>query len=115
MADPRVVTAGALVQHDPDEVTMLHFDRSADTPTLAPIDTILLPRVPVAVITSAWSITGPDSLLTLDNPAIVSATTTAIRISGGTLGRIYSVSNKIGFNTNPSRIADASFRVLVQA
>jgi hypothetical protein len=109
-----VVRPGQLVPRDPDAVQVLAFDHAADVPALAPVDAILRPRLPVAIINSVWRVSGPDASLTIDAASIVDTTTTAIRVAGGTLNRTYRLENVVSFNCQPSRTAAASFRLLVQ-
>lgn len=108
-------TDGALVTHDPNAQSIIRFDWTDETPARAePVSGILQPMVPVSVASSQWTVAGPDALLTVDSPAIVDASTTRIRVSGGTRSQVYAISNRVEFNVWPPRVAVAHFSILVQ-
>jgi hypothetical protein len=115
MGDPHVVKPGGVVPHDPDAQNVIRFDWTGNLPALAaPVSGVLQPNVPVSIVSSIWNLVGLDQALTLDTPAIVSASVTAIRISGGTIGRTYQLTNRVGFNVQPQRVADASVSIVVE-
>ena len=73
----------------------------------------------VTIVTSVWTITAirpsADTALTKDQDSILAGTRkTQIRLSAGTLGAIYQVTNTIVTNETPAQTIERSFRVLVQ-
>ncbi len=65
------------------------------------------------VATSAWAVTGPDSTLTTASGSIVNGSKkTQIKLSAGTLGAKYTVTNSIV--TSSGVHDDRSFDVLIQ-
>lgn len=69
----------------------------------------------VTIATSAFTITGPDASLDFDNDDILTGgRSTTLRLTGGTLGKRYTVTNRIVTDETPTQTKDASFRVLVQ-
>jgi hypothetical protein len=68
----------------------------------------------VQLASSAWTVTGPDSALTTDNPSFdAEARTTQARFSGGTLGAKYLVTNRVVTAEAPAQTDDASFYVVI--
>lgn len=67
------------------------------------------------IMTSTWTITGPDSALTSHNPSIVAPANlkTQAYLSGGTLNATYTVVNRITTNNSPAVTEDESFTVLI--
>jgi hypothetical protein len=69
----------------------------------------------VTIATSTFTITGPDASLDFDNDDILTGQReTTLRLTGGTEGKRYTVTNRIVTDETPSQTKDASFRVLVQ-
>lgn len=98
---------GSLIGKDPDAVEPYGFDW---TDWLAELGST------VTITNSTWTVTGPDALLTLTFPTIVTgALKTQVTLNGGTLGRKYLVTNRIVTNTsNPTVQDDRSFTVLIE-
>lgn len=68
------------------------------------------------ISTSTWIVSGPDSSLAADNDSIVTGNKKAqVRLTGGTLGKAYTVTNRIVTNASPAETEDASVKVLVRA
>lgn len=63
-----------------------------------------------------WAVVAPVNALTKDSESILVATnrTTQVRLSGGTLGQLYEVANKIVTSETPSQTKEKSFRVLIE-
>jgi hypothetical protein len=65
------------------------------------------------IASSAWTITGPDSSLTNEADSIVTGNLkTQLKMSGGTLGATYTVTNRI--TTAAGGVDDRSFYVLIE-
>lgn len=98
------IDSGGLLKKDPDAVRVYQMDydqRSLDADA--------------TISTSTWSASGPDSSLTLDQASVVTGNRkTQIRLSGGTLNKVYTVTNRIVTNETPAQTIDASFDVLIQ-
>lgn len=97
--------AGDLITLDPDAV---NDPRGFDwTNWLAEID-------PAEIISnSSWSVSGPDAAVTLSGSSIVTGQKqTQVRLSGGTAGRKYRLTNHI--TTSSGVEEDQSSPVLVQ-
>lgn len=95
------VNDGESVTKDPDASRVFTWNWDADLASGASIDT------------STWVITGPDSGLTSDNASKASRTT-SVRLSGGTVGKTYTVTNRIVTDTSPAETEDASITVLIR-
>ena len=114
---------GGLVTKDPADVSVYAFDW--DNAHLA---------ATVTIATSTWTITAirpnaADTALTKDNEARLTAAqattavlrtvtldnrVTQVRLSAGTLGGLYQVTNTIVTSESPTQTKERSFRVLVQ-
>lgn len=93
-----------LLVKDPSSKEPRGFDWTAFLAELADDETIT---------TSTWSIGGPDSDLTIVTNSIVEGSRkTQLVLSGGTVGKRYTVTNSIV--TSSGVEDDRSFRVLVQ-
>jgi hypothetical protein len=58
---------------------------------------------------------GPDALLTLEEESLLSGSrSTQFRLTDGTAGRKYKVTNRIVTNEDPAQTLDAAFYVLIQ-
>jgi hypothetical protein len=69
----------------------------------------------VEITSSDWFITGRDSALVGDSESVLSGSRRAsIRLSDGTLGYRYTVTNRIVTNESPTQTKDASFDVLIE-
>lgn len=66
----------------------------------------------LTIANSVWTVAGPDSALTSDNPSI-DGTQTKLRLAGGTAGSKYTVSNRITLSGNPQQIEERSFYIRV--
>lgn len=98
------VQDGSLIVKDPNAILVYVIDY--DAARLA---------AGVEISTSAWSITGPDATLTSDQDAILSGNRkTRIRLTAGTLGGVYTVTNRIVTNESPAQTIDASFRIRIE-
>jgi hypothetical protein len=98
------IHAGGLVIKDPNAIEFFIMDWDAEHLATG-----------VTVSTSTWTVTGPDAVLTGDQASVLSGSRkTQVRLSAGTVGKVYTVTNRIVTNESPSQTKDASFRVLVQ-
>src|SRR6185295_4324860 len=89
---------GGLVIKDPGDIKTYTWDW--DTENVAAGATIA---------TSVWAVTGPDALLTVDQTTILSgARKTQMRLSAGTLGATYTVTNTITTSESPSQTKERS-------
>lgn len=69
----------------------------------------------VTISTSTWSISGPDSVLTSANASILTGDRkTQVKLSAGTAGAKYTVTNQIVTNESPSQTLERSFKVLIE-
>lgn len=65
----------------------------------------------VSIASSSWIIAGPDSALTKDQESIVTGDRkTQVRLSAGTLGGKYTVTNRIVTNETPAQTKDWSMK-----
>lgn len=95
---------GDLIVKDPQSIEPQGFDWTLYLADLSDAETIS---------TSTWSLTGPDTVLTLSSPSIVSGSLkTQVKLNAGTLGYRYVVVNHIV--TSGGTADDRSFVVLVQ-
>lgn len=106
--------AGDLVVKDPDSDEPYGFDWS---------DFIAELGAGSAIASSSWTITGPDATLTKHDTstsitALIDGVTvtghfTQLYLTGGTVGRRYTVTNRIVTNNTPPVTDDRSFSVSV--
>lgn len=97
-------TTSRLVTKDPNSIEVFRWDW--DTEHLADS---------VEISTSAWTITGPDSVLTKDQESIVTGNRkTQVRLTGGTEGETYTVTNRIVTNETPAQTKDWSIKFVIQ-
>lgn len=72
----------------------------------------------VIIVTSTWTVTGGDSptpLLTLSSDEIVTGgLKTKVVLTAGTVGKRYTVTNRIITNSSPVVQDERSYKVLVQ-
>lgn len=62
------------------------------------------------IATSSWTIAGSDSALTQDNNSILTGSKkTRVRLTAGTFGVRYTVTNRITTSGTPSQTDDRSF------
>ncbi len=63
-----------------------------------------------------WVVVGSATALTKDSESILVATnrTTQVRLSGGTLGQVYDIANRIVTNETPAQTKEISFSVLIE-
>lgn len=95
---------GGQITKDPADVKTYTFDY--DTANLAAGATIA---------TSVWTVAGSDALLIVDQTTILSgARRTQLRLSGGTLGTTYTVTNTITTSESPAQTKERSLKVLVE-
>lgn len=104
------ITENGLVTKDPSDIKVYLLDW--DVQNLA---------VGATITTSVFTITpGPGSPatsadLTQDNASILTGSRkTQVRLSGGTLGQQYEVTNRIVTNETPAQTKERSFSILVQ-
>ena len=98
------IHAGGLIVKDPESIEVFVVDwgleHLADS---------------VTITTSSWVIEGRDSALTKDQESILSGSRrTQLRLTAGTEGYRYTVTNRIVTNETPAQTKDASFYVLIQ-
>ena len=112
----RTVHSGGLLTKDPDsdEPFFVDWGRKERIGSTVGIDS------------STWAVTGLDADLADANPGIgtlnysthvfttsASGQVAKVHLSGGTLGETYTVTNTIETDETPTRILEASFRVLI--
>jgi hypothetical protein len=102
------ISPGALVTKDPSDIKVYIFDWDAENLAAA-----------VSITTSSFSITAirpaADTALTKDNESILSGSRkTQLRLTAGTLGALYEITNRIVTNETPAQTKERSFRVLVE-
>ena len=69
----------------------------------------------VTISTSTWTISGQDSVLTSGNDSILSGSLkTQVFLAAGTLGGLYTVTNRITTSSSPTVTDERSFLVLVE-
>jgi len=97
---------GELITKDPNSVEPQGFDWTLYLAELG--DSI-------TISSSSWSVSGPDSVLTLSNDSIVTGSLkTSVVLTAGTEGKKYIVTNRIVTNGSPTVTDDRSFTVLIQ-
>lgn len=97
-----IIPSGGLTEKDPNSVEFFVMDWDEEL------------EDGVEISDSDWEISGVDAVLTKDNESIVAGNrSTRLRLSAGTLGKKYVVTNRIVTNESPSQTKDASFTVLV--
>lgn len=97
---------GDLITKDPGSTEPQGFDW---TDYLAELGT------GVTIATSAWTVSGPDSVLSTSNASIVAGSLkTQVSLVGGTVGGVYTVTNTIVTDSNPTVTDDRSFQVLIE-
>lgn len=108
------VQDGALVPKDPADVKVYQFDWH--TRNLA---------ASAVIANSTWTITAikpstTDATLMKDQEFILAGSgaeilrKTLVRLTGGTLGQLYEISNRIVTSEDPSQTKERSFRILIQ-
>ena len=103
------VVDGGLVLKDPADVKVYTCDWDALNLAAA-----------VTITTSTFTITAvfpsaTDVALTADQATIlVGARKTQVRLTGGTLGQLYEIANRIVTSEAPTQTKERSFRLLVQ-
>lgn len=98
---------GDLITKDPNADEPQGFDWTA---------WLLELGVTAAIVTSTWTITGPDAVLTTHDPSILAGSLkTQAYFAAGTVGVHYTITNKIVTNTVPPVTDERSFFYLVQA
>ena len=66
------------------------------------------------IAVSDWSVSGPDTALTFDNDSLVTGSrSTQLRLVGGTVGTVYTVTNRITTAETIPQTDDRSFFVRV--
>lgn len=97
---------GMLITKDPQSVEPQGMDWTSYLAELG---------VGVEISSSVWSVAGPDAVLTTSNPTVlVGNQKTQVFLNAGTVGKKYTVTNRITTNTSPVVIDDRSFYVLIQ-
>lgn len=67
------------------------------------------------IATSTFTISGPDSALTKDNPSLVSGNLKSqVRLTGGTVGLTYVLTNQIVTNETPTQTDERSVNIKIQ-
>lgn len=98
------IRPGGLTTKDPNSIELFTFDWDAEHLAAS-----------VTITTSSFTISGPDANLTQDNASILSGSRkTQVRLTGGTAGATYTVTNRIVTNETPAQTKDASFKVLIE-
>lgn len=98
------IQSGGLVVKDPNSIEVFVVDWDREN----------LPEG-VTITSSEWEISGRDAVLTSDQTSVISGSRKAqVRLSAGTLGYKYTVTNRIVTNETPAQTKDASFSVLIQ-
>lgn len=102
------VDDGALIRKDPSDISVYTFDWDARALTAS-----------ATITTSTWTITAirpvGDSALTSDSTSILAGSRkTQIRLTAGTLGASYLVTNRIVTNESPTQTKERSITILVQ-
>lgn len=97
-------TSSKLVTKDPNSIEVFRWDW--DSQHLA---------ASVEIDTSSWTISGPDAELTKDQESVVSGNRkTQLRLTGGTPGKTYIVTNRIVTDETPAQTKDWSVRFVIQ-
>lgn len=97
---------GTMITKDPSSVEPQGMDWTAYLAELG---------VGVEISSSVWTVTGPDTVLTASNPTVlVGNQKTQVFLNAGTVGKKYTVTNRITTNTSPVVVDDRSFNVLIQ-
>lgn len=97
------IEPGDLKLKDPDSEKNAQFDWSGDL------------DAGVSIVAQAVTVSGPDSALVADNVSLaVGAQKVNYRLTGGTLGRKYTVTCRITTDELPEGRDDRSYRVLIQ-
>lgn len=66
-------------------------------------------------ITSTWTITGPDSVLTKDSETVLAGNRiTRLRLLAGTPGARYKITNHVITNETPAQEDERSFELLIE-
>lgn len=104
-----IIKNGDLVLKDPADIKIYHMDWG----------TLNLPAG-VTLNTSIWTIKAispstTDVALTKDQETILAdGTTSRLRLTGGTVGQTYDITNRIVSSESPSQTKERSFRVLIE-
>jgi hypothetical protein len=97
------INSGSLTVKDPDSIEEFTVDWTARLSAGA------------LIASSIFTITGPDVALTQSNAVVLAGNlSTGVFLSGGTLGRLYTVTNEIVTNESPAQTLDASFRIKIE-
>lgn len=103
------VTDGALIQKDPSDISVYTFDWDAEHLATG-----------VSISTSTWTLTGlsgdiTTSPVTKDQASILSGNRkTQIRLSAGTAGSKWQLTNTIVTDESPAQTKERSIKVLIQ-
>ena len=98
------ILSSGLVTKDPDSAEVFVVDWGQQRLATA-----------VTIDTSTWTVTGADATLVDDEASILSGSRkTQIRLTGGTLHKLYTVTNTIVTNESPAQTLDASFDVWIE-
>lgn len=96
---------GSLVMKDPSSDEPQGFDWTA---------WLLELGAGVIISTSIWTITGPDAVLTKHDETIVAGSLkTQAYFAAGTLGKKYTIVNRVTTNSSPAVTDERSFQYLV--
>jgi len=103
MTVPTIRPSGEIVK-DPNAFKVYQFDWTA-----------YLTNIGRTINTSTFIVTGPDAMLTTDNPSVITGDLkTQVRILGGTPGGEYTLTNRIVTTGSPTQGDDKSILVFVQ-
>lgn len=104
------VVDGSLIRKDPEAIRVYTWDYDV-LDNLAPA---------VTIVNSTWSILAiypstSDSALTKDSESVLPGSrSTQVRLTAGTMGQVYEITNRIVTNESPAQTKDKSIRVLIQ-
>jgi hypothetical protein len=107
MPGPITITDGGYCEKDSDEVLVYEFDYNA----------LNLP-VGVELVTFGTFVLAGETpmVLTKDNEALMTGNRkTQVRLSGGTVGRKYTVINRVTTNEVPSQVKEKRFSLRIKS
>lgn len=104
-----IIKNGDLVLKDPQDVKVYHMDwGTQNIPAGVTLNTSIWFINPISPSTT-------DATLTKDQETILGDNTTSrVRLTGGTLGQTYDITNRIVTSETPSQTKERSFRVLIE-
>jgi len=106
MPGPITISDGGFCQKDSDEILVYEFD----------YDTLNLATGVQLTAFGTFVITGPDSALTKDNESLVAGNRkTRVRLTGGTVGKRYTVINRVTTNESPAQTKEKRFILQIKS